>query len=180
MILIISRLIDLKLLHYTKRRKTKMWIFRSFLEWGPKYPWKALQRQSAELRWKEEPSRGCPTWGSTHIQPPNPDTIAYARKILLIVPWYSSLLWGYANAWEIQKWMLTVIYCMEHRAPSEGARGSTQGAKGVCNPIGGTILLTNQYPHRAMSLVAYVAEDGLVSHQWEERPLILWRFYAPV
>jgi hypothetical protein len=122
-----------------------VWILHSFFEWGTKYPWKALQRQSAELRWKEEPSRGCPTWGSTHIQPPNPDTIAYARKILLIVPWYSSLLWGYANAWEIQKWMLTVIYWMEHRAPNEGARESTQGAKGVWNVIGGTTIWTNQY-----------------------------------
>jgi hypothetical protein len=31
-----------------------------------------------------------------------------------------------------------------------------------------------------MYLVAYVAEDGLVSHQWEERPLVLRRLYAPV
>jgi hypothetical protein len=31
-----------------------------------------------------------------------------------------------------------------------------------------------------MSLVAYVAEDDLVSHQWEERPLVLRRSYAPV
>ena len=31
-----------------------------------------------------------------------------------------------------------------------------------------------------MSLVAYVAEDGLVDHQWEERPLVLRRSYAPV
>jgi hypothetical protein len=31
-----------------------------------------------------------------------------------------------------------------------------------------------------MSLAAYVAEDGLVSHHWEERPLVLGRFYAPV
>jgi hypothetical protein len=28
-----------------------------------------------------------------------------------------------------------------------------------------------------MSLVAYVGEDGLVSHQWEERPLVLRRSY---
>jgi hypothetical protein len=28
----------------------------------------------------------------SHIQPPNPDTIAYARKILLTGPWHSSLL----------------------------------------------------------------------------------------
>ena len=31
-----------------------------------------------------------------------------------------------------------------------------------------------------MSLVAYVAEDGLVGHQWEERPLVLGRSYALV
>jgi hypothetical protein len=29
---------------------------------------------------------------------------------------------------------------MDHRAPSGGARESTQGAKGVCNPIGGTTI----------------------------------------
>jgi hypothetical protein len=26
-----------------------------------------------------------------------------------------------------------------------------------------------------MALAAYVAEDGLVSHQWEERPLVHYR-----
>ena len=31
-----------------------------------------------------------------------------------------------------------------------------------------------------MALAAYVAEDGLVGHQWEERPLVLQRLYAPV
>jgi len=31
-----------------------------------------------------------------------------------------------------------------------------------------------------VSLVAYVAEDGLVGHHWEERPLVLQRLYAPV
>jgi hypothetical protein len=31
-----------------------------------------------------------------------------------------------------------------------------------------------------MSLAAYVAEDGLVSYQWEDRPLALRRSYAPV
>jgi hypothetical protein len=34
---------------------------------------------------------------------------------------------------------------MDHRAPNGGARESTQGAKGICNPIGGTTLSTNQY-----------------------------------
>jgi hypothetical protein len=30
------------------------------------------------------------------------------------------------------------------------------------------------------ALAAYVAEDGLVGHQSEERPLVLARFYVPV
>jgi hypothetical protein len=34
----------------------------------------------------------------------------------------------------------SVIYWMEHRAPSGGAREGTQGAEGVCNPIGGTTI----------------------------------------
>jgi hypothetical protein len=69
---------------------------------------------------------------------------------------------------------------MEHRAPNEGARERTQGAKGVCIPIGGTAIWTNQYPPEFVSLVAYVAEDGLMDHQWEERPLVLQRSYEPV
>jgi hypothetical protein len=28
-----------------------------------------------------------------------------------------------------------------------------------------------------MFLAAYVAEDGLVGHYWEERPLVFGRFY---
>jgi hypothetical protein len=36
--------------------------------------------------------------------------------------------------------MLTVIYKMEHRASNGEARESTQGAEGVCNPIGETII----------------------------------------
>jgi hypothetical protein len=43
-----------------------------------------------------------------HNQPPNPDTIAYAKKILLKGLCYSCLVWGYASAWQIQKRMLTV------------------------------------------------------------------------
>ena len=43
-------------------------------------------------------------------------------------------------------------------------------------------LTTNQRIHMEgpMVLVAYVAEDGLVGHQWEERPLSLRLFEAPV
>ena len=41
---------------------------------------------------------------------------------------------------------------------------------------------TNQRVHmkQPMVLAAYVAEDGLVGHQWEERPSGLRVFNAPV
>jgi hypothetical protein len=68
---------------------------------------------------------------------------------------------------------------MEPRVPSGEARESTQRAEGVCSPIGGKQYEPTSTP-RAASLAAYVAEGGLVGHQWEERPLVLRRFYAPV
>jgi hypothetical protein len=82
----------------------------------------------------------------SHNQPPNADTIAYTSKILLKWPWYSCLLWGYDGDQQTQKWMLAVIYKMEHRTPNGGARESIQRAKEICNPIGGTTIWTNPYP----------------------------------
>jgi hypothetical protein len=38
------------------------------------------------------------------------------------------------------KWMLTVSYWMDHRAPNGGARESIQGAKEICNPVGATTI----------------------------------------
>ena len=35
-------------------------------------------------------------------------------------------------------------------------------------------------PPELMSLVAYVAEDGLIGHYWEKRLLVLQRLYARV
>jgi hypothetical protein len=66
----------------------------------------------------------------SHNQPLNADTIAHTSKILR----------DYARAWQTQKWMLTVSYWMEHRAPNGGARESTKGAKGICNHIGRTAI----------------------------------------
>jgi hypothetical protein len=81
----------------------------------------------------EHPETG-PPGDPPHNQPPNADTIAYASKIMLKGPWYSCLLWGYASVWQIQKWMLTVIYRMEHKAPNEEARESNQGAEWDLQP----------------------------------------------
>jgi hypothetical protein len=41
---------------------------------------------------------------------------------------------------ELKKWMLAAIHWTEHRVCNEGARESTQGAEGVCSPIGGTTI----------------------------------------
>jgi hypothetical protein len=61
--------------------KTNVRIFCSFLEWGTKYTWKELQRQSSELRCKEVPCRDCPTWGSI------PYTITKPRYVCR-GPWF--------------------------------------------------------------------------------------------
>jgi hypothetical protein len=42
---------------------------------------------------------------------------------------------------------------------------------GICNPIGGTTIWTNQYPPGAGVSSYYVSEVGLVGHQWKERPI---------
>jgi hypothetical protein len=59
--------------------------------------------------------------------------------------------------------------------------------KGFCSPLGGLQYeltsnnraprdkTTNQIKHteRLMALAAYIADNGLVGHQWEERPWVL-------
>ena len=57
--------------------------------------------------------------------------MADANKSLLIGAQYTCLLMYSASAWQIQKWMLTIIPWMEHKVPNEGARKSIQGAEGV-------------------------------------------------
>jgi hypothetical protein len=42
--------------------------------------------------------------------------------------------------------------------------------------MGGTTIWTNQYPLELMSLAAHVSEDGLVGHQWKEKPIGLANF----
>jgi hypothetical protein len=91
-------------------------------------------------------------WASSHMEPPNPVTIADAKKCLLTGAWYSCLLRGSARAWQIQKWMLVAIHWTQHRVPNEGASERTQGAEGVCSPIGGTTIWTSQYPQSSQGL----------------------------
>jgi hypothetical protein len=41
---------------------------------------------------------------------------------------------------EIQKWRLTAIHWTEHNVFNGGVRERTQGAEGVCRPIGETTI----------------------------------------
>ena len=96
-----------------------------------------------------------------------------AKKCMLTGALYSWLLRDSARAWHIQRLMLAANHRTGHKVPNRGARERTKGAEGVCNPIGETIIWTNQYllglnhqPNVHMegpiAPVAYVAEDGLV------------------
>jgi len=70
--------------------------------------------------------------------------------------------------------------------PVGGVRERIEGTEVVCNPI--RTIPTNQssrrlnhhpklfgHMDRPMAPAAYVAEDGLVGHQWEEKPFVLPR-----
>jgi hypothetical protein len=48
-----------------------------------KYSWQEIWSQSEAWRLKERPSRDCPPGDPSHIQAPNPDTIADAKKCLI-------------------------------------------------------------------------------------------------
>jgi hypothetical protein len=102
--------------------------------------------------WRNDHPETAPPGDPSHKQPPKPDTIADANIILLTGAWYRCLLWGSASAWQIPKWMLTVIHWTEHRFLKEGARGRTQGAEGVCSPIGGGTIWTNLYSQSSQGL----------------------------
>jgi hypothetical protein len=140
------------------------WVDISFLlRLGTNYPWKELQRKFG-AKTKGWTIHRLPHSGIHPIVSYQTQTLLHnSRKILLKEPCYSCLIWGYASAWQIQKWMLTVIYKMEHRAPNGGARERTQRDEGVCNSIGGTTLWTNQYPGARVSSCIYIK-------RWPSRP----------
>jgi hypothetical protein len=52
------------------------------LRMGNKLSWKELQKQSLEQSLKDSPVTAPPE-DPSHKQPPNPDTVAYASKVLL-------------------------------------------------------------------------------------------------
>jgi hypothetical protein len=75
-----------------------------------------------------------------------------AKKYLLTGSWYSCLLRVSARAWQVQKQMLIANHWAEHGVPNEGTREMTEGAEGVCNPIGRTAVSTNHTPQSSQGL----------------------------
>jgi hypothetical protein len=142
--------------------------------------------------WRNDHPETVPPGDPSHIPPPNQDTIVVANKSLLTGIWYRCFLRGSASAWQIQKWMTTAIHWTEHRVPSGKARGSTQGAEGVCNPIRRTTMWTNQYLQSSLGLNhqpksthgGIHGSSCICSRGWlcgtsrEKRPLVLWMFYS--
>jgi hypothetical protein len=79
--------------------------------------------------------------------------------------------------------MLAANHWTECSILNRRVKEGTEGVGGVCNPIGRTTISTNQIPQNSQGLshhqradrfqAAYVAEYGLVMHQWMERSLVL-------
>jgi hypothetical protein len=119
------------------KKREDQWVDTSFLlRIGNRIPMKGVTEIKFGAKKKGWTIQRLPCLGIHPI-------ISHQSQMLLHMP--ARFCWkdpdiGYASAWQIQKWMLTVFYWMEHRAPNGGTRESTQGAEGVCSPIGGTTI----------------------------------------
>jgi hypothetical protein len=83
--------------------------------------------------------------------------------------------------------MFTVIHWTEHKVFNEGAREIPRELKETenpyeehqyeltCTPRAPWNYTISERKHivELVALAIYVIEDGLLSHQWEERPLVL-------
>jgi hypothetical protein len=79
-------------------------------------------------------------------------------------------------------------------SPIEELDKGLKELKGFANPIGKTIMSTKQILQSYLGLnhqrrsthrgtyapAAYIGQDGLVGHKWEESPLVLLRLDSPV
>jgi hypothetical protein len=69
------------------------------------------------------------------------------KKPDIVVSWEAL-----ARALQIQSQMFAGNHCTECGLPNEGVRERTEGAEGVCNPIGRTTIPTNQTPQSSQGL----------------------------
>ena len=112
--------------HMKLKKKEDQSVDTSFLlRMGNKIPMKGVTETKFGAKMKGWTIQRLPHPGIHPIISHQTQTLLNnASKILLKGPWYSCLWWGYASAWQTQKWMLTVSYWMDHRAPNGGARES--------------------------------------------------------
>ena len=137
---------------WSSRKEGQSMITLVLLRKGNRIPMGGVRDRVSSRDWRKGHPETVPPWHPSHILPPNPDTTVDANKCLQTGAWYSYLLRGSASAWQIQRWMLLANHWTEHRVPNGGARERTQGAEGVCSPIGGTTIWTNQYPQSSQGL----------------------------
>jgi hypothetical protein len=88
---------------------------------------------------EEKAIQRLPALDPFHIEVPKPRHYCECQDVFTD----RSLLRGSASAWQIQT---------EHRLPSRGVRERTEGAEGVCSPIEGTTISTNQTPQSSQGL----------------------------
>ena len=169
------------------RRKTKVWMLQS-LEQGTKYSQHEILRPTVEQKLKESPSRNCSLW----------ESILYSHQTQTLLWMPRSACWQEAHIavyWEAlpepDKYRGECSHWTEQWVPNEVVQERTEGIEGACNTKGRTTVSNNQTPgtkpktqrvHMVglMVLAAYVEQDDLIGHQWQERPLVLWRFDTPV
>ena len=132
---------------------------------------------------KEKPFRDCPSWHPSQIQSPKPDTTVDANKCLLTEALTgpdkyrstcSQVTIGLSTGFLI-KALEKGLKELKGFATSQ----EEQQYESTCIPGAPRDYTNNQRVHMELQ-PPFVAEDGLVSHQWEERPLFLGRLCAPV
>jgi hypothetical protein len=103
------------------------------------------------------------------------------------------ILRGSVRAGSILMWMYIAKHWTECGDPNGEIRARTEGAEGLCIPIGRTTIPTNQTPQSSQGLnhqpkstqgvpmapAGYVTEEYLIWHHWEGSPLVLWSFDTP-
>jgi hypothetical protein len=139
--------------------------------------------------WRKGHPETAPPGDSSHIQSPNPD-IVDAGKCLLIEAWYGYLLRGSTRAWQIQRRKLEANHWTQLRGHrwriwrrvwrSWGGLQPHGGSNSVNSPDPLELLGTRPTTKEYTWVPPCVAEDGLFGHQWEEKPLGLRLFDAPM
>jgi len=147
-------------------------MLQSFLEGGTKYTGRNVGKKS-RVETEGKAIQRLPCLGI------HPICRHQIQTLLLMTALYEYHLKGSAIALLIQMRMLAAYHRTENRDRNGRVKARREGAKGVCNPRGGTTISTNQNTQRShgknnqqtvhreghMGLPTYVAEDSIVLHQ---------------